>query len=137
MARACGDPICVGYEYALHARFVQFARRHLVARRKAHYLCLQQRRRHIESVSEARGRRKNEELLLKSSDDKNPTSWSRDGRFLLFSARDPKTKADLWVLPLDGDKKPKPFLQTEFNEQDGHFSPDGHWIAYTSDESGA
>jgi eukaryotic-like serine/threonine-protein kinase len=79
---------------------------------------------------------KNEELLLKSSEDKNPTSWSRDGRFLLFSARDPKTKADLWVLPLEGDKKPKPFLQTEFNEQDGHFSPDGRWIAYTSDESG-
>jgi Tol biopolymer transport system component len=77
-----------------------------------------------------------EELLLKSGEDKNPTSWSRDGRFLLYSARDPRTKADLWVLPLDGDKKPTPFLQTEFNEQDGRFSPDGHWVAYTSDESG-
>ncbi len=77
-----------------------------------------------------------EELLLKSSEDKNPTSWSRDGRFLLYSATDPKTKADLWVLPLNGDKKPTPFLQTEFNEQDGRFSPDGRWVAYTSDESG-
>ena len=48
----------------------------------------------------------------------------------------PKTKADLWVLPLNGDHKPIPFLRTEFNESSGQFSPDGHWIAYTSDESG-
>jgi len=79
---------------------------------------------------------KDEELLVKSSVDKNPTSWSRDGRYLLYTARDPLTKADLWALPLTGDKKPIPFLQTEFNEQDGHFSPDGRWVAYTSDESG-
>jgi len=42
----------------------------------------------------------------------------------------------LWVLPLEGDKKPFPFLQTEFDEIDGHFSPDGHWVAYASNESG-
>jgi len=77
-----------------------------------------------------------EELLLKSSENKFPTSWSRDGRFLLYTVIDPKTKGDLWVLPLDGDKKPFPLLRTEFNEQNGRFSPDGHLIAYTSDESG-
>jgi hypothetical protein len=37
---------------------------------------------------------------------------------------------------LNGDHKPIPFLRTEFNESSGQFSPDGHWIAYTSDESG-
>ncbi len=77
-----------------------------------------------------------EELLLKSSENKVPTSFSHDGRFLLYLSVDPKTKDDLWVLPLAGDKKPFPFLQTEFNEADGQFSPDGRWVAYVSDESG-
>ena len=40
------------------------------------------------------------------------------------------------MLPLNGDHKPIPLLRTEFNESSGQFSPDGHWIAYTSDESG-
>jgi protease II len=40
------------------------------------------------------------------------------------------------VLPLFGDRKPIPFLQTEFNEGQGQFSPDGRWMAYASDESG-
>ena len=40
------------------------------------------------------------------------------------------------MLPLQGDRKPTSFLRTEFNERSGQFSPDAHWIAYTSDESG-
>jgi hypothetical protein len=40
------------------------------------------------------------------------------------------------VLPLEGEKKPVPFLVTQFNEGDARFSPDGHWVAYDSDESG-
>jgi hypothetical protein len=43
---------------------------------------------------------------------------------------------DLWVLPLFGEKKPWPFLQTPSNELHGQLSPDGRWMAYTSDESG-
>jgi Tol biopolymer transport system component len=35
-----------------------------------------------------------------------------------------------------GDREPFPFLQTQFNESHGQFSPDGRWLAYTSDESG-
>lgn len=77
-----------------------------------------------------------EELLLKTSEHKFPTSCSHDGRFLLYTAMDPSTKADLWVLPLEGDRKPIPFLRTEFGEMDGRFSPDMRWIAYVSDESG-
>jgi hypothetical protein len=42
----------------------------------------------------------------------------------------------LWILPLTGDHKPLPFLQTPFSEQDGVLSPDSNWIAYSSDESG-
>jgi serine/threonine protein kinase len=80
---------------------------------------------------------KDEELLLKSSEIKFPASWSRDGRFLLYVTGDhPRTKDDLWVLPLEGDKKPFPFLRTEFNNFEGQFSPDGRWVSYTSDESG-
>jgi Tol biopolymer transport system component len=79
---------------------------------------------------------KDDEVLLKSSEDKNATSWSPDGRFLLYSVVHPKTKYDLWVLPMEGNRKPVPFLMTEFNERQARFSPDGHWVAYTSDESG-
>jgi len=77
-----------------------------------------------------------EEVLLRSDHDKYPQDWSRDGRFLLYSDNDPKTKLDLWLLPLSGDRKPIPFLRTEFNEAQGQFSPDGRWIAYRSDKSG-
>ena len=79
---------------------------------------------------------KDEELLLSSSEDKRATSWSRDGRFVLYQSTNPKTKNDIWVLPLEGDRKPVPFLITEFTEGQSRFSPDGHWVAYNSDESG-
>jgi eukaryotic-like serine/threonine-protein kinase len=66
-----------------------------------------------------------------------PTSWSRDGKYLLFNgASDSKTGLDLWVYPMDGKSKPFPFLETEFRESDGQFSPDGRFVAYVSTESG-
>jgi len=80
-----------------------------------------------------------EELLLESAANKRPTDWSRDGRLLLYGAVDPKTRWDLWVLPMSGDagaRKPAPYLQTEFDESQGRFSPDGRWVAYVSNESG-
>jgi eukaryotic-like serine/threonine-protein kinase len=77
-----------------------------------------------------------ERLVFKSDQDKIPTSWSRDGRFLLFNSMDPKTLQDLYVLPLDGKAKPIVFLKSEFQEQGGQFSPDGRWIAYFAFPSG-
>jgi Tol biopolymer transport system component/predicted Ser/Thr protein kinase len=66
--------------------------------------------------------------------------WSRDGRYLLYEEPNGKTGWDLMVLPLDGPEgapaKAKPLLQTQFDEQDAMFSPDGKWIAYDSNESG-
>src|SRR6202034_2289899 len=54
-----------------------------------------------------------EQLLLKTPADKTPTSWSQDGRFLLYNAQNPKTGTGAWVLQLDGDGRkaaePKPF----------------------------
>jgi serine/threonine-protein kinase len=66
-----------------------------------------------------------------------PTSWSRDGRFLLFygSFDDPKKLNGLSVLPLDT-RKPSVVLNTEFNERGAQFSPDGRFISYVSNESG-
>jgi serine/threonine protein kinase len=66
----------------------------------------------------------------------NPTDWSRDGQFLLFRHADPGKTNDIWVLPMSGDRKAFPIVQTNFDERDGQFSPDGNWIAYQSDESG-
>jgi serine/threonine protein kinase/Tol biopolymer transport system component len=76
-------------------------------------------------------------LLVKSNRNKTPTDWSRDGRYVAYtSGGDPKTKADLWLLPMFGDRKPVVFLQTEFVEAFGTFSPDGRWVVYVSDETG-
>src|SRR5262249_194863 len=65
-----------------------------------------------------------------------PQSESPDGRFLLFVKRDSITGNDLWALPISGDRKPFPVVQTRFDEGRGQFSPDGRWIAYESNESG-
>jgi len=78
-----------------------------------------------------------EEVLLKSDENKIPDDWSADGKFIVYESRNQQTKLDLGILPMSGDRKPVPFLQTVFNEQQARFSPDGKWIAYTSDESGA
>jgi hypothetical protein len=79
-----------------------------------------------------------DELLLSNGNSKNPTQWSRDGRFIVYAEQDPKTKWDIWVLPTEGAAagKPIPFLRSQFNELFGQLSPDSHWMAYTSDESG-
>jgi eukaryotic-like serine/threonine-protein kinase len=90
----------------------------------------------------AAGGTANEEPLLKSPLPKQPTDWSRDGKFLLYSVEDPKTKSDLWILPMEpeGEHKPVVFLQTPFSETQGQFCPGPEktprWVAYSSDESG-
>jgi dipeptidyl aminopeptidase/acylaminoacyl peptidase len=76
------------------------------------------------------------ELLKEPGKVHAPTSWSRDGRFLLYGTQAPKTGFDLWVLPLQGDRKPVLLLATSFSERNASFSPDMRWIAYVSNESG-
>ncbi len=56
-------------------------------------------------------------MLLKLNDFIVPEDWSPDGRFIAYAtmaADNPKTLTDLWVLPLFGERKPMPYLQTEF-----------------------
>jgi len=80
-----------------------------------------------------------DELLLKSERDKYPWDWSRDGRFLLFHETNPMGGTDLAVLPMDsqGRRKSVLFLSSEFFSVNARFSPDGRWVAYTSNESGS
>jgi Tol biopolymer transport system component len=77
-------------------------------------------------------------LLLKSDHPIWPTDWSWDGRFIIYYQIDPKTKRDVWVLPVPGSSEAKPFpvVRTEANEFAGTLSPNGRWLAYASDVSG-
>jgi Tol biopolymer transport system component len=47
-----------------------------------------------------------------------------------------RVTADIWVLPLTGDRKPFPFLTSGYQETQPRISPDGRWMAYVSNESG-
>ncbi|HUQ94502.1 MAG TPA: hypothetical protein VM120_22660, partial [Bryobacteraceae bacterium] len=79
-----------------------------------------------------------EELLFESQEDKVAWDWSPDGKFLLYSvvSNPKKSSADLWALPLERERKPHKFLATKAEERQSIFSPDNHWVAYASDESG-
>jgi Tol biopolymer transport system component len=79
-----------------------------------------------------------EELIYASPEYKNVEDLSPDGRLLIYNANagDNTTKVDLWLLPLEGERSPKPFIKTQFNEANAAISPDGRWVAYDSDESG-
>ncbi len=68
---------------------------------------------------------------------KYPTSWSPDGRTLLCQQTDPKTGIDVWAAPMTGDGKPYPVVQSPGRDILPAFSPDGRWVAYSSDESQA
>ena len=74
--------------------------------------------------------------LLLPSGFSSPWDWSADGRFIAISKNEPDSNRDIWVLPLEGDKKSYPLLQSEFNETYARFSPNGRWVAYVSNESG-
>jgi len=75
-------------------------------------------------------------VLMQDGIAKWPVSWSRDGRFLLYVTNGRTTNNDIWVLPLAGDRKPYPYLQTEASENWAAFSPDGKWVAYSSTDTG-
>jgi len=67
---------------------------------------------------------------------KYPSSWSPDGRVLVFTMLSPETGNDLWTLRPDGDGAPELFLRTSGNDAYGTVSPDGRWMAYISDQAG-
>jgi eukaryotic-like serine/threonine-protein kinase len=80
-----------------------------------------------------------EELLFSSDVDNDATSWSLDGRFLLFNTGglrgNQRIGQDLLTLTLP-EKTATLFLKTQFRAHDGQFSPDRRWVAYASDDTG-
>jgi Tol biopolymer transport system component len=76
------------------------------------------------------------EVLLEAEGRQGPTSWSPDGKQLLYYNVDAETSWDINVLGLDGDPDPRPFVRSPFIEVRARFSPDGRWVAYESNESG-
>jgi eukaryotic-like serine/threonine-protein kinase len=77
-----------------------------------------------------------EEMALQSQYTVYMNDWSSDGRYLVYTQQNPEGRFELWLLPLTSDRKPRPLLQSGFNDSQGEVSPDSKWIAYTSDESG-
>jgi eukaryotic-like serine/threonine-protein kinase len=81
-----------------------------------------------------------EELLLQGGVNAFPMDWSSDGRWMVYQQQGRNTGLDLWLLPLDGDRKPREYLQTPFDETNGRFAPGAgggpRWMAYQSNESG-
>lgn len=75
-----------------------------------------------------------ENLAAGTSNDDWPSSWHPDGRRLAVVNYSAESGSDIWILDRQGGRQP--FLQTRFNEWSPEFSPDGRWLAYTSDESG-
>src|SRR5262249_29290124 len=98
------------------------------------------RSRHYDIYQKATNGAGQDEPFLENPNRKGPYQWSRDGRFVIYGEVDAKTKFDVWFLENPAapaaDRKPVPFLKTEFNEVQGQLSPDGRWMAYASDESG-
>jgi len=64
------------------------------------------------------------------------SGWTPDGRSLVIVRQEAVTRRDIWILPLDGDHTPRPYLVTPYVEENARVSPDGRWMAYNSDESG-
>jgi Tol biopolymer transport system component len=91
----------------------------------------------------ANGAGKPEPLTQSHGGRQYPLSFTPDGKLLAFSEVNPGTGYDLFTVPLEDDGsrlragKPEVFLQTPFNEIDASFSPDGRWMAYSSDDSGS
>lgn len=77
-----------------------------------------------------------EELLYRSTEGKGPNSWSPDGRFLIYYSLGQPTHLRLLAVEGPADRKPTPLVDPQFSSVTGRFSPDGRWIAYSSNESG-
>ena len=80
-----------------------------------------------------------EETLLLQMPDRGvfPKDWSADGRVLAMNVDSPSGRPQIWALPLGGEQKPFALRESGFRENEPTISPDGRWVAYESNESGA
>jgi eukaryotic-like serine/threonine-protein kinase len=77
-----------------------------------------------------------EKLLYQSSEGKGPTSWSPDGKFLIYYSLGQPTHLRVLAVAGPADRKPTIPVDPQFSSITGRFSPDGRWIIYSSNESG-
>jgi Tol biopolymer transport system component len=84
----------------------------------------------------ASGTGRPEPLLQSSVVNKGPVGWSPDGKYFVYVQIDEGTGWDIWLLPLEGERKPVPYLCSPSNQLGPDISPDGRWLAYSSDETG-
>jgi len=81
-----------------------------------------------------------EQQILRTEHDTFVSDWSRDGRWIVYTEIDPRTGADVWLLPAPragtDAPKPIPLMRTPATESQAQVSPDGKWLAYTSDDTG-
>jgi len=77
------------------------------------------------------------ERLIASPSGQAASSWTHDGRTLLFLSFPPHTvNGEIWALPFQGDRKPQLVRNGPFQQWQAAVSPDGRWLAFVSDESG-
>jgi Tol biopolymer transport system component len=67
----------------------------------------------------------------------SPEDWSRDGQWISYFRGSRQTGLDLWLMPLEGDRRPVAFANQRFDEWGAQFSPDSRWVAFASTESGS
>jgi serine/threonine-protein kinase len=77
-----------------------------------------------------------DERIVGGDHDLVPGSWSQDGDTLSFTEYHPETGASIWMCSPRTGTPPRPLVRASFNQYGPAFSPDAHWLAYTSDESG-
>jgi eukaryotic-like serine/threonine-protein kinase len=82
------------------------------------------------------GMGKPEPLVQSNAIFKTPATWSPDGKYFVWSQNVESIQWDLWLLPMQEDRKPVPYLRTPFDENTATISPDGRWLAYDSNETG-
>jgi len=90
----------------------------------------------IDLYLKAAGGASNDQLVFSSDSTKFPTSWSRDGKFILFENWAPKSKGAIWTLSLVDNKASPLFQTTAYDQFQAQISPNGRYVAYTSNESG-
>jgi serine/threonine protein kinase len=64
-----------------------------------------------------------------------PSDWTLDGKYLAYTLNSQDASEDIWLLPMTGSRTPRPLIQSPFGEKHAQFSPDGRWLAYTSNEN--
>ena len=125
------------HQHALHLRSRQRRLSRLVARRQEHRVQLQSRTGQITDlyIKPADGSGE-EKLLLKTDEPKTVERWTKDGRFLLFGSTGPKTAWTCGPCRFRPGPSRFPSCRPGFRKAMARVSPDGRWLAYTSNESG-